>query len=105
MSLSEAEKSLHDYVVSIIPEPKIGVLAGNTVYMDKMFLMRETPSVMDHLHYRIVDVSSLKELVRRWCGQEVVDNAPKKKINHRAMDDIKESIEELKYYKSVLFTR
>ncbi|XP_038048619.1 oligoribonuclease, mitochondrial-like [Patiria miniata] len=82
--------------------PKICPLAGNTVHVDKEFLAKYMPQFMDHLHYRIVDVSTVKELCRRWYPDEF-KNAPLKKLTHRALDDITESIKELKYYKKTIF--
>jgi oligoribonuclease len=73
-------------------------LCGNSVWKDKAFLEKYMPEVVAHLHYRIVDVSTLKELVRRWYPPAF--HPPKKKENHRALDDILESIEELKWYRA-----
>ena len=83
------------------PEKKCP-LAGNSVGQDAKFLVKYMPKVMNHLHYRIVDVSTIKELSRRWYPDEL-ENAPKKKMTHRALDDIKESIEELAYYRNSVF--
>ncbi|XP_003387775.2 PREDICTED: oligoribonuclease, mitochondrial-like [Amphimedon queenslandica] len=77
-------------------------LAGNSIYCDKMFLIKYMPEFTSYLHYRIVDVSSIKELCRRWYVKDY-DLAPKKQNSHRALEDIKESIEELKYYKNKIF--
>uniref|UniRef100_A0A1B0DLC3 Uncharacterized protein n=1 Tax=Phlebotomus papatasi TaxID=29031 RepID=A0A1B0DLC3_PHLPP len=79
-------------------------LAGNSVYMDKLFLIKYMPDLADFLHYRIVDVSTVKELCRRW-NPSIFWKAPAKKLVHRALDDITESIEELKYYKKFMFAR
>ena len=76
--------------------------AGNTIYMDRMFLRKYFPNVNEYLHYRIIDVSTIKELCGRW-NKKVYDNAPKKEMKHRALSDIKESIKELKYYKDNFF--
>lgn len=78
-------------------------LCGNSVWKDRAFLERYMPSVIDLLHYRIVDVSTLKELARRWYPGSLLP--PKKKELHRALDDIRESIEELRYYRANLFVR
>jgi oligoribonuclease len=78
-------------------------LCGNSVWKDRAFLERYMPSVIDLLHYRIVDVSTLKELARRWYPASLLP--PKKKELHRALDDIRESIEELRYYRASLFVR
>jgi len=77
-------------------------LAGNSVGTDKAFLARDMPELIDHLHYRIVDVSSLKELAKRWYPRTFFQ-APKKAGGHRALADILESIDELRYYRAVLF--
>lgn len=78
-------------------------IAGNSVHMDKMFLTKYMPSVINHLHYRIVDVSTVKELVKRWYSEEQLQKVPEKKLNHLALDDIRESITELKYYQANFF--
>lgn len=77
-------------------------LAGNTIYMDRMFLRKYFPRVDNYLHYRIIDVSTVKELCGRW-NRKVYDSAPRKLLKHRALDDIKESINELKHYKENFF--
>ncbi|XP_065068685.1 oligoribonuclease, mitochondrial-like [Rhopilema esculentum] len=77
-------------------------LAGNSVHTDKMFLEKYMPNLSRHLHYRIVDVSTVKELCRRWYSEEY-QKCPVKKERHRALDDIKESIEELKFYRRNIF--
>lgn len=78
------------------------VLGGNTVYMDKIFLMQYMPRFAEYLHYRIIDVSSIKELCARWYPEKF-QALPQKKLRHRALDDILESINELKYYRKVIF--
>jgi len=83
-------------------EKGVAPLAGNSVHQDRRFLRRYMPRIDDFLHYRIVDVSTLKELVRRWYP-EVDAGAPPKKESHRAMDDIRESLEELRYYRAKAF--
>ncbi|MDC3953195.1 oligoribonuclease [Polyangium jinanense] len=75
-------------------------LCGNSVWKDREFLERYMPAFVAHLHYRMIDVSTLKELVKRWCPER---QAPKKKETHRALDDIRESIEELAHYQKLLF--
>lgn len=77
-------------------------LAGNSIYMDRMFLRLYMERLDRYLHYRIVDVSSIKELCKRW-NPEIFANVPSKKLVHRGLDDIKESIEEAKYYKKFMF--
>ncbi|XP_026287180.1 probable oligoribonuclease [Frankliniella occidentalis] len=101
ISLLEAEDSILSYLQKHTIKGA-SVLAGNSVYMDRMFLMKYMPRVNEHMHYRIVDVSSVKELCRRWAPK-TYDATPKKKLAHRALEDIKESIQELKYYKNHLF--
>lgn len=99
---TKAEKMMLDFLVEYV-EPNSSPLAGNTVYMDRMFLRSYFPRVDSYLHYRIVDVSTVKELCRRW-NKPVYSAAPQKVLKHRALDDIKESIEELKYYKDNFFS-
>ena len=77
-------------------------LAGNSVHADKEFLKKYMPEFMEQLHYRIVDVSTIKELTRHWFPTEHL-NAPKKHFQHRALQDIRDSIEELKYYRQTMF--
>jgi len=101
ISLAEAEDQIVSFVKKWTPEKKCP-LAGNSVGQDAKFLVKYMPKVMNHLHYRIVDVSTIKELSRRWYPDEL-EKAPKKKMTHRALDDIKESIEELAYYRNSVF--
>lgn len=98
VSLADAEEQLLSYVRRLTPAGQCP-LAGNSVHMDRVFLMKYMPKLLNHLHYRIVDVSTLKELARRW-RPDVHDQANRgKKCAHRALDDIQESIEELKLYR------
>lgn len=90
------EEELMKYLSSLVP-PGVGVLAGNSVHVDRLFLLREFPRVVDFLHYRIVDVSSIKEIGMRH-NPALVKNVPKKKFTHTAKEDILESIAELKWY-------
>eukprot|EP00055_Hartaetosiga_balthica_P002081 m.2720 g.2720 ORF g.2720 m.2720 type:complete len:193 (-) comp1909_c0_seq1:86-664(-) len=99
----EAQQRMVDFVQKHVPKGCCQ-LAGNSVHADKRFLDKYMPKFMEHLHYRIVDVSSFKEMIRRW-HPEVLNKAPKKDGAHRALDDIIDSIAELKYYKSVFFDR
>jgi oligoribonuclease len=89
-----------------VPEPKRALLAGNSVHADKAFL-RKGPykKVNDHLSYRILDVSTLKECARRWSSLDVLIGVPKKKMLHTAQADIIESIEEARYYKNAIFQK
>jgi oligoribonuclease len=102
MTLAEAEKAVLEYVQQFVPEPRRAPLAGNSVATDRGFLARDMPTLEQHLHYRIIDVSSIKELARRWYPR-VYFASPEKKGGHRALADIRESIEELKYYREALF--
>jgi len=102
MTLAEAEKQVLDYVRAHCPESSRPPLAGNTVATDRAFLARDMAELESFLHYRIVDVSSIKELSRRWYPRAYY-NAPAKSGNHRALADIQESIEELRYYRDAVF--
>ncbi len=102
VTLAEAEQTVLAYVREWVPEPRKAPLAGNSVGTDKMFLDRDMPELVGHLHYRIVDVSSVKELARRWYPR-VYFASPKKEGGHRALADILESIDELRYYREALF--
>jgi len=102
MTMADAQRQLMEYVKSQIGSIR-APLAGNTVGMDKAFLERDMPELMALLHYRVVDVSSIKELVRRWYPR-VFFNAPAKTGGHRAMGDIEDSIQELRYYRETVFT-
>ena len=102
VTMDTARTTVLDYVTSLVPEPRTAQLAGNSVGTDKAFLARDMPDLIKHLHYRIVDVSSLKELAKRWYPRTFF-HAPKKAGGHRALADILESIDELRYYREVLF--
>lgn len=102
VSLAEAEQQVLDYVRGFVPEPRRAPLAGNTIGTDRAFLARHLPALESHVHYRNVDVSSLKELVRRWYPR-VYYNAPPKSGNHRALADILDSVAELRYYRETVF--
>ncbi|KXS13213.1 exonuclease family protein [Gonapodya prolifera JEL478] len=102
-TLSDAQKQIIDFIKSHVGKGE-ACLAGNSVHADKMFLVREFPEVVEWLHYRIVDVSTLKELVRRWYP-DVFTRLPQKKLSHRARDDILESIEELKWYRRTVMKK
>lgn len=80
------------YVLDRVPDRKVACLAGNTVHADKLFLAKEMPELVDHLHYRIVDASTVKEVVRRWYGDAHVWRPPRAAVRHRAWDDIRASI-------------
>ena len=102
LSLTEAQRVVVEHVRSLVPEPRTAQLAGNSVGTDKAFLVRDMPALIDHLHYRIVDVSSIKELAKRWYPRTFF-HSPEKHGGHRALADILESIDELRYYRRLLF--
>jgi oligoribonuclease len=102
ITLAEAEEQVLAYVRAHVPDARRAPLAGNTVFVDRAFLARDMPQLESHMHYRIVDVSSIKELVRRWYPR-VYFSSPVKTGNHRALADIKESIAELRYYREAIF--
>lgn len=101
VSLGDAEERVLEYLREWIPEPGKAPLAGNSVGTDKAFLDRDMPALMAHLHYRVIDVSSIKELARRWYPR-VYFASPEKHGGHRALADILESIDELRYYRAAL---
>jgi oligoribonuclease len=101
-SLAEAEYEVLEYVLKYAPSARTAPLAGNTIGTDRMFLAKYMPRLDTHLHYRNVDVSSIKELARRWYPR-IYFNAPEKNGGHRALADILESIRELDYYRAAAF--
>lgn len=101
-TLGDAEKLVLDYVKSHVPEPRTAPLCGNSIATDRGFLARDMPALDEHLHYRMIDVSSLKELAKRWYPR-VYQSQPEKGLAHRALADIRESIVELAYYRHTLF--
>lgn len=101
LSLGDAEKLILEYVVSHVPEPKTAPLCGNSIATDRGFLARDMPALDEHLHYRMIDVSSLKELARRWYPR-VYWAQPAKGLAHRALADVTESIQELRYYRRTM---
>lgn len=101
ISISKAETKVLDYIQQWIKEERTAPLAGNSIGTDRMFLNRQMPSLDSFLHYRNIDVSSIKELTRRWYPR-VYFQMPKKTGNHRALADIKESIRELRYYRQTV---
>ena len=102
LSLEEAERKVTEYVARFTQDGVKPLLAGNSVGSDKKFLDRYMPGLMEHLHYRVIDVSTIKELARRWYP-DVYRNRPAKNGGHRALADIIESIDELRYYRDLLF--
>ncbi|AIA03760.1 MULTISPECIES: oligoribonuclease [Streptomyces] len=101
-TLEEAEAQVLAYIKQHVPEPGKAPLCGNSVGTDRGFLLRDMPTLESYLHYRIVDVSSVKELARRWFPRAYF-NSPDKNGNHRALADIRESIAELRYYREAVF--
>lgn len=102
VTLEQASDQVLAYVRHWVPEANKAPLAGNTVSTDRIFLARDMPELEQHLHYRIVDVSSIKELARRWYPRAYY-NAPTKTGGHRALGDIQDSIAELRYYRRAVF--
>ncbi|XP_058050358.1 oligoribonuclease, mitochondrial isoform X2 [Ahaetulla prasina] len=103
ISLRQAEYEFLSFIRQQTP-PGLCPLAGNSVHADKKFLDKYMPQFMKHLHYRIIDVSTVKELCRRWYPEDY-EIAPKKSASHRALDDIRESIKELQFYRNNIFKR
>ena len=102
VTMQQAQEQVLAYIKQWVPEPKKAPLCGNSIGTDRGFLVRDMPELDDWLHYRMVDVSSVKELARRWYPR-VYFNAPKKGGGHRALADILESLQELKYYRAAVF--
>ncbi|MFJ6278713.1 MAG: oligoribonuclease [Actinomycetes bacterium] len=102
VSMEEAQDRVLRYITAHVPEPRRAQLGGNSVGTDRVFLARDMPLVVEHLHYRVVDVSTIKELARRWYPRAYFQ-APEKSGNHRALGDIQDSIRELRYYRSTIF--
>ena len=102
LSMADAEEQVLDYVRQYVKEPRKAPLAGNTIGTDRAFLARDMPAFESYVHYRNIDVSSVKELARRWYPRAYYA-APAKSGNHRALADVRESIEELRYYRDAVF--
>jgi oligoribonuclease len=102
VTLAEAEDAVLEYVRQWVPSPRSAPLCGNSIATDRNFLARDMPSLDAHLHYRMIDVSSIKELCRRWYPR-VYFGQPPKGLAHRALADIRESIKELEYYRRTVF--
>ncbi len=100
-SLADAEEAVLAYIREWVPDAGKAPLAGNSIGTDKAFLERDMPGLTGHLHYRVIDVSSIKELARRWYPR-VYYSSPEKNGGHRALADILESIDELRYYRAAL---
>ncbi|MDA1385770.1 MULTISPECIES: oligoribonuclease [Glycomyces] len=102
ISLQEAEDTVLEYIKQYVPEARTAPLCGNSIATDRTFIAKYMPRLDDHLHYRMIDVSSIKELARRWYPR-VYYNQPPKGLAHRALADINESVQELEYYRRTLF--
>jgi len=102
LSLEEAGRQTLDFLKEHIDGPNVVPLCGNSIGMDRRFLAVHLPEIENFLHYRSIDVSTIKELARRW-HPEVLSHAPRKDVGHRALDDIVESLKELRYYRESLF--
>ena len=102
VSLAEAEERVLAYVREHVPDVRGAPLCGNSIATDRGFLARDMPTLDGHLHYRMIDVSSIKELCRRWYPR-IYFNQPEKGLAHRALADIRESIRELAYYRRTAF--
>ncbi|MGX6396586.1 oligoribonuclease [Rothia kristinae] len=102
LSMAEATRQVMEHIRRYVPEPGKAQLGGNSVGTDKTFLARDMPELIEHLHYRIIDVSTIKELARRWYPRAYYQ-APAKTGNHRALGDIRDSIQELRYYREAVF--
>lgn len=102
ITMADAEQQILAYIRQWVPEPRKAQLAGNSVGTDRNFLARDMPLVVDYLHYRIIDVSTIKELARRWFTRAYFQ-APEKTGGHRALGDIEDSVRELRYYRAAVF--
>jgi oligoribonuclease len=102
ITLAEAEEAVLAYVKMFVPNPRTAPLCGNSIATDRGFLARDMPTLDTYLHYRMIDVSSIKELCRRWYPR-VYFGQPAKGLAHRALADIRESIRELEYYRRTVF--
>lgn len=101
-TMEDAQEQVLAYIKEFVPEARKAQLAGNSIGTDKTFLARDMPELIDYLHYRVIDVSTIKELSRRWFPKALY-NAPAKTGNHRALGDIRDSIDELRYYRKAVF--
>jgi oligoribonuclease len=102
ISLDQAGAATMEFIRAHVPKPRTVPLAGNSIGTDRRFLAAQVPEIEEYLHYRSVDVSTVKELTRRWYPK-AMDGAPTKAGGHRAMDDIRESVAELAYYRATVF--
>ena len=104
MSLDDAGKATLEFIRQHVPESRTVPLCGNSIGTDRRFLAQHLPDVENYLHYRSIDVSTVKELARRWYP-DAYNHAPKKAGGHRALDDIRESVAELRYYRDTIFNK
>jgi len=102
VTMAQAEEAILAYIKQFVPNPRSAPLCGNSIATDRGFLARDMPTLDDFLHYRMIDVSSIKELARRWYPR-VYFGQPQKGLAHRALADIRESIRELEYYRRTIF--
>jgi oligoribonuclease len=102
VTLEEAGRQTLEFLRQHIPEARTVPLCGNSIGTDRRFLAVHLPEIEEYLHYRSVDVTSVKELIKRW-NPRLLDAAPGKAQGHRAMDDIRESLEELRFYRDHAF--
>jgi oligoribonuclease len=101
-TMEDAQAQVLAYIKEHVPVANKAPLAGNSIGTDKVFLARDMPELVEHLHYRVIDVSTIKELARRWYARAYFQS-PAKTGGHRALGDIKDSINELKYYREAVF--
>jgi oligoribonuclease len=102
VTMDQAQEQVLEYVTSLVPQPRTAPLCGNSIATDRGFLARDMPQLDAHLHYRMIDVSSIKELCRRWYPRAYFGQ-PAKGLTHRALADVLESIRELEYYRRTVF--
>ncbi|MCD2191015.1 oligoribonuclease [Actinomycetospora soli] len=102
VTLAEAEKLVLDYIREHVPDARTAPLCGNSIATDRGFISRDMPELDSYLHYRMIDVSSIKELCRRWYPR-IYYAQPEKGLAHRALADARESIRELEYYRRTAF--
>ncbi|BAX93652.1 oligoribonuclease [Mycobacterium shigaense] len=102
VDLATAEEMVLDYIREHVKQPKTAPLAGNSIATDRSFIVRDMPGLDSYLHYRMIDVSSIKELCRRWYPR-IYYGQPAKGLAHRALADIRESIRELQFYRRTAF--
>ena len=103
LTVEEAEAEVLAWLDQYVPDPNVAPLAGNSVHSDRAFMKKYMPKLEKHVHYRNVDVSTIKELVKRWAP-DIAEEEPEKVGNHRALGDIRDSIDQLKFYRERVFT-